>query len=91
MATQPQPVSPQLDPVRVFAGFASETAAPRSTPANPADLGQLPQAVRDQRFQLWDLLQYSASGERGSDLSAALIDALLLKHDQSTSCGSLET
>jgi hypothetical protein len=81
MATQPQPVSPQLDPVRVFGGFASETAAPRSITANPADLAQLHQPVRQQRALLWKILHEAAAT---AGLGPELATELLAKHHQPT-------
>ena len=50
-----QPVSPQIDPVRVFAGFASKPSA--SVMANVASLEELPDPVRQQRNPLWQILK----------------------------------
>ncbi len=71
----PQPLPLQLDPVRLFAGYASEPPLPASA-AGPADLQGLPAPLRDGRQQVWQLLLQSAPAE----LQPQLIADLLRKH-----------
>ncbi|WP_114988899.1 glycosyltransferase family 4 protein [Synechococcus sp. N19] len=72
----PRPVSPQLDPVRVFARFASHTS--ESIPARSETLQCLPPAVRQQRALIWQILAESLpNSERGQ-----MESDLVCKHQQ---------
>ena len=52
-----RPVSPQLDLVRVFAGFASQTCIKEQASAD--SIQTLPDPVRQQRSPLWRILEQS--------------------------------
>ena len=52
-----RPVSPQLDPVRVFARFASHPLLPIQPSAT--SMQALPDSVRKQRAPLWQNLEQS--------------------------------
>ena len=54
----PSQVSPQIDPVRVFSGFASHTSS-YLNPNTSSDL-PLPEPVRQQRNLLWQILKDSS-------------------------------
>ena len=71
-----RPVSPQLDPVRVFAGFASHP----STAIRPAatSINTLPESVRQQRGALWQILRHSLPASALSGLERDLV----CKHHQ---------
>ena len=69
-------VSPQIDPVRVFAGFASHPAI--SVKPSLAPLEALPEPVRQQRNSIWQLLQDSAHHSARQALERDLVK----KHQQ---------
>jgi glycosyltransferase involved in cell wall biosynthesis len=74
-ARQPHSPTIQIDPVRAFAAYASES--PRSPqPEQLEALTALPEALRQQRNPLWQLLLQSAS----DPTQAILIGDLLRKH-----------
>jgi hypothetical protein len=73
-AHQPDPLPLSLDPVRLFAGFAS--AAPPSEMAAPD--GDLPAQVRQGRQGLWQMILAAVS----EDQRAALLADLQRKHLQ---------
>ena len=69
-------VSPQIDPVRVFSGFASDLKTQFTGPVD--SLEALPTPVRQQRDPLWQILKGST---HQSDLQS-LVKDLALKHLQ---------
>ena len=69
-------VSPQLDPVRVFKGFASHPATTLQAPA--VSLQDLPIPVRQQRAPLWRILEESLPYAQHSRLKSDLA----VKHQQ---------
>ena len=72
----PRPVSPQLDPVRVFARFASHP--PTDIESTTVSVQSLPDSVRRQRYPLWQLLEKSLpDSER-----RRLLSDLVFKHQQ---------
>ena len=71
-----RPVSPQLDPVRVFSGFASHPSV--VTQPSAASMQNLPDAVREQRAPLWQLLAQSLPNSERSYLERDLV----CKHHQ---------
>ena len=71
-----RPASPQLDPVRVFSGFASHP--PATFGSRNAPIQKLPEAVRQQRSSLWRILEQSLPA---SELSRMEND-LIRKHHQ---------
>ncbi len=76
-ALLPQSVCPQLDLYGAFSTFASHQAGLSET-NNDANLAQLPEAVHQQRAQLWQLLNNTA----GAALQTSLKNELLNKHNQ---------
>ena len=75
-AHRARPVSPQLDPVRVFARFASHP--PGFIPANSESLQSLPLELRQQRASIWRILAQSLpDSERGH-----MENDLVCKHQQ---------
>jgi len=73
----PRPVSPQLDPVRVFAGFASHQSI--SDQSRDASIKSLPEPVRQQRAPLWRILEQSLADPERRNIQADLVR----KHQQS--------
>ena len=67
---------PQLDPVRVFSGFASHPSV--VTQPSAASMQNLPDAVREQRAPLWQLLAQSLPNSERSYLERDLV----CKHHQ---------
>jgi len=76
-ALLPQAVCPQLDLYRVFSKFASNQTGFSEIKLD-ANLAQLPEPVRQQRTQLWQLLNNTASAA----LQTNLHNQLLMKHNQ---------
>jgi starch synthase len=72
---RPQAVSLQIDPVRAFAGYASEPPQV-ARPAAQDTLTQLPVELREERQPLWQLLMESSPEESHAELRGDL----LLKH-----------
>ena len=66
-----RPVSPQLDPVRVFAGFASHP--PSAFQATNTSMKALPDQVRQQRAGLWGILEKSLPHSKRSHLEIDLV------------------
>ena len=75
-AHREHPVSPQIDPVRVFAGFASNPSS--SVTPSVSTLEELPDPVRQQRNPLWQILKDSAPQSARQILERDLA----LKHQQ---------
>lgn len=75
-ANCPKPVSPQIDPVRVFASFASHPSS--AIEATTASMQTLPEAVRQQRAPLWQILEQSLPVSARSRLEIDLVS----KHQQ---------
>ena len=73
-----RPVSPQLDPVRVFERFASHHFT--AIPGIDASLQTLPDSVRQQRAPLWQILEQSLPVTERSRLQSDLVR----KHHQKT-------
>ena len=72
-----RPVSPQLDPVQVFAGFASHAST--TIQATSASTKTLPDPVRQQRAPIWRILQQSLPNSERSRIEKDLV----WKHQQS--------
>ena len=75
-AHRPRPVSPQLDPVRVFTHFASHPSTSIQTTVTSLD--GLPKSVRQQRALLWRILEESLPDSERSLLESDLV----CKHQQ---------
>ena len=75
-AQRPRPVSPQLDPVRVFARFASHPSTAIQTTATSTET--LPESVRQQRAPLWQILEKSLPDFQRTRLESDLV----CKHQQ---------
>lgn len=75
-AHRARPVSPQLDPVRVFARFASHPSG--FTPASSESLQCLPLALRQQRASIWRILAQSLPDSERSHMESDLV----CKHQQ---------
>ena len=71
-----KPVSPQLDPVRVFARFASQASI--DLPSTMESIEVLPESVQKQRAPLWRILEQSLSVSDQSRLKGDLV----CKHQQ---------
>ena len=69
-------VSPQIDPVRVFAGFASHPLTSLSNSVCSSE--SLPEPVSEQRNSLWSILKSSAQ----QDVQRSLDQDLARKHKQ---------
>lgn len=76
-ASLPQAVCPQLDLYRVFSKFASNQTGFSEIKLD-VNLAQLPEPVRQQRTQLWQLLNNTA----GAALQTNLHNQLLMKHNR---------
>ena len=75
-AHRARPVSPQLDPVRVFARFASHPSG--FIPASSESLQCLPLALRQQRESIWRILAQSLPDFERSHMESDLV----CKHQQ---------
>ena len=75
-AHYPQPVSPQLDPVRVFSRFASHPHT--AIQASASSVQVLPKSVRQQRAPLWRILEQSLPATARNRLEIDLV----CKHQQ---------
>ena len=62
----PRPVSPQLDPVRVFTRYASHS--PAATETTRGSIHSLPDPVLQQRAALWRILEQSVPNSERSRL-----------------------
>ena len=80
-----RPVSPQLDPVRVFARFASHSSSSISPSATC--MQALPAPVRKQRAALWGILEQSLPVSERSRLESDLV----CKHQQHKFVGQVSS